>query len=392
MGLVGGLVGGALLGGALGGGGQSKTIQPSSQTTTSNTTPWRAQQPYLKDLFKRAQVLQRKHRITPYSGDRVQNFDPRQRQAFGQMEGLAGTLSNDAQNLMGSLGNLQGIDPNSNLLTNQYLSQAPMAQYARMQAMGRMGMPTMSDYALSNMAMGGVNPYLQQNVEGALGQMSRHWRENIMPGIGDEAQAAGQYGSSRQAIAEGIAGRGMGETMANTAAQMYGQAYESDAARRLQAAQALEQIQQGRVSQGLGAAGQVGAGLQEGFGAGLDAQTRALTLGPSAMQTRVMGPQMLRSVGDAYQQQAQAERNAQIDRYYEAKEEPWNRLAQYGALVAGGNYGSSTSSKVAQQQTMYRNPLMSALGGGMSGYAMGSMAGFNPLLGAGLGAMMGWMG
>lgn len=89
-------------------------------------------------------------------------------------------------------------------------------------------------------SMGGANPM------GALGQMlsgqvntaaldpvmatasrrlGEQFNEQVMPGIRGGAQAAGQYGSSRQGIAEGLAARGLGYAMGDMSANMYNNAF-----------------------------------------------------------------------------------------------------------------------------------------------------------------------
>lgn len=52
--------------------------QPSSTTTTQNTAPWEAQQPYYRDVFSQAQNLYNSNKLAPtaYPGQQVANQSP----------------------------------------------------------------------------------------------------------------------------------------------------------------------------------------------------------------------------------------------------------------------------------------------------------------------------
>lgn len=107
----------------------------------------------------------------------------------------------------------------------------------------------------------GANPYLDQSISGAIAQnrlgfnqlqddATENLMENVMPSIRSNSVLAGQYGGSRQGIAEGNAIGQIGKEMARAGA-MFGQnatnaavgakanAYESDSNRALSATQGL---------------------------------------------------------------------------------------------------------------------------------------------------------
>jgi hypothetical protein len=74
----------------------------------------------------------------------------------------------------------------------------------------------------------GRNPYLQQMGAAIQAQSNQNLQQNILPGIGQGAQAAGMYGSSRQGTAEGMA-MGNAQTGVNSAlANMYLNGYGQD--------------------------------------------------------------------------------------------------------------------------------------------------------------------
>jgi len=83
------------------------------------------------------------------------------------------------------------------------------------------------------------NPqYLDQLTKSITAQQTRNLNENVLPGIAQGGQAAGQYGGgSRAELAKGVAMRGLGEGIANTVAPLYQQGYEASLGRNLQAGQ-----------------------------------------------------------------------------------------------------------------------------------------------------------
>ncbi|HEY1091098.1 MAG TPA: hypothetical protein VGE47_08410 [Burkholderiaceae bacterium] len=117
----------------------------------------------------------------------------------------------------------------------------------------------------------GANPYLDQSIDGAIaqnrlgfnqlqGDATENLMKNVMPSIRSNSVLAGQYGGSRQGIAEGNAIGQLGKEMAR-ATSMFGQnatnaavgakanAYETDSNRALSATQGLGAQQYGVASQ-----------------------------------------------------------------------------------------------------------------------------------------------
>lgn len=117
----------------------------------------------------------------------------------------------------------------------------------------------------------GANPYLDQSINGAIAQnrlgfqqlqddSNRNLMQNILPSIRSNSVLSGQYGGSRQGIAEGNA-IGMNQLEQQRAAAQFGQnatnaavgakanAYETDSNRALSATQGLGAQQYGVASQ-----------------------------------------------------------------------------------------------------------------------------------------------
>lgn len=71
----------------------------------------------------------------------------------------------------------------------------------------------------------GNNPYLQRAMQSAIRPLTQNYQENVLSGVTDQAVQAGQSGSSRQGIAEGIAARGYMDQVGDITSQMAYQDY-----------------------------------------------------------------------------------------------------------------------------------------------------------------------
>ena len=81
---------------------------------------------------------------------------------------------------------------------------------------------------------------------------------------------------------------------------------------------------------------------------------------------------------------AQAQLQADIDRFNFEQNVDDQRLANFLSLVKGGTVGSQSI------QPVFRNQALSALGGALGGSQLGQLAGFNPAYGAILGGLLGY--
>lgn len=93
-----------------------------------------------------------------------------------------------------------------------------------MQAMGQVD-PTA---ALKQLLSGQVNTAtLDPVIDNATRRMTQNFNEQVMPGINSQAAVAGQYGSSRQGIAQGLAMKGLSQSVGDMSADMYNNAYNT---------------------------------------------------------------------------------------------------------------------------------------------------------------------
>jgi hypothetical protein len=185
------------------------------------------------------------------------------------------------------------------------------------------------------------NPYEQQVVQGALGDIERQ-RQVSQQAQQARASAARAFGGSRQAVAEALANEDYTRQAANTAAQLRSQGFTT-------AAQ-LAQQDATRALQGAGirqaAIGQLGA------------------LGAQQQNLGITGAQAVMNA----QQQRQALAQARLDA---ARNLELERLGiRQGALgLQPANLGGSQTSPI------YRNTGASALGGALSGGMLGNLIG-----------------
>lgn len=116
-----------------------------------------------------------------------------------------------------------------------------------------------------------------------------------------------------------------------------------------------------------------------------EAQQQAIAQAPGAYEFGFSDLQKLAEVGAAREAQSQAELQADMQRFQFEQEAPGQALANYMAMVQGGTVGGTSS------QPVFRQPVGSALAGGLGGAQLGGMFGM-PGLGAGAGALAGLLG
>ena len=156
--------------------------------------------------------------------------------------------------------------------------------------------------------------------------------EQVLPNIRSGAVGSGQYGGSRQGIAEGVAMRGLGDTLGDIQTNLANQA----------ANQALQQRTAG--------SGMASNLLSNAYGTTAGLMSNALGMSPMMANLGLMPSNIFQNIGQQQQMN------------------PLQNLQAYQGLI-GGNYGSS------QTSPMYSNPMLGAMGGGLMGYQLGGMLG-----------------
>lgn len=243
-------------------------------TATTTVDPWLPLQPYLQRGFQGAQNLYNQGGPSYFPGSTVAQY---------------------------------GADTNSALgmVRDQAMQGSPVAGAAGQQVTDTL----QGDYLNSN-------PYLDAMYNNAARGVTRNYSEAVAPSIAANFGLGGRTGSnmafantmdsSRDALAQNLSGM---------AANMYGENYENERGRQMQASQ----------------------------------------LAPQTAQLGYYDASQLLNVGQQYDTQAQNNINDQFNRYQFEQERPYDNLGRYMGYL-GGNYGSRTT------EPSYNNDLARNLG------------------------------
>lgn len=193
----------------------------------------------------------------------------------------------------------------------------------------------------------GSNPYLQSYMKAAADPLIEQYQEQILPSLGDSASMAGQYGSSRQGIAEGIATKGLLDDISRQNTGLAQAGYTSG----------LEAMMGGL---GLGLRGDIAQQQQLGNMLGMAPEMAALGLMPS---------QALGQIGQQRQGQVQNLINDMMGRYNFYQQAPQQNLQNYASLIQGLNPGGGTTTATTPTS---QGGLAGMLGGALGGAQMGS--------------------
>jgi hypothetical protein len=271
-------------------GGGSST--PSETTTTTKSEPWEQQKPYLEYVMAEAKKQYEGAGPEYYPGQMTANLTPQQIQAQ-QMYQQYATGAGEAATKAGQ--------------ANQFL-------------LGDVLDPT-------------KNVALQQYAEGAVRPVYQALTEEALPSVRGEAMGAGQYGGSRQGIAEGLAISRANQTAGDITSKIYAEAY----------------------------------------GQGLDAMTKGLALAPSTTQMGTIPAQVTEALGTQQQAIDQQAINELITRWNYDQNLDSAKLAQLNNLVSGGLGGTTTGTIAGLGGGGGISPAMGAVGGGAMGLASAGM-------------------
>lgn len=178
-------------------------------------------------------------------------------------------------------------------------------------------------FGLSDVLNPESNKYLQASVRGAQDTLAQSYTDagGVLSTIRNDARAAGQYGGSRQGIAEGLAASRLGQQQANLADQMYSDAYK----------------------------------------AGLDTFGQTMEFAPQALQANIVPAEMLSSVGAQKENLAQSLENYGAEtRAWDLNKE-WSALQNYANIVFGAGGSQSTTTSQQPRQSAF-NQVASGVG------------------------------
>lgn len=364
-----GTLGGAVAGGVLANGSDRGSITPfqtgvsqSGGGSTSTTSSYSGAPTYLlpflqgdQGVYQQAQNLYNQNMEQGYQG----GMSPRQWAVHQEMmnalggEGWENFLNQ--QQVGEQLGSQYATDPTGVNLSQARQGQGALDPSGALQQIlsGQINTQGLDQLqaAANNRAMVGYGD--------AVSDAGRMFREQIAPNIRNEAILAGQYGGTRQDIAEGIAAGRLQEQLARNArdltlsnqdigAKLYGDAYSKAQDQQFGAAAGLntQALQNAQFGQNFG----LGANLQN---AGLAQQ--GLNIDQQALDNFLAGRNTAYNLAQR-----------PIDDRMNAQQFGWNQLNQYLNALHGAMPESTSSSTSSSSQGSTSQSWSPVVGEGMS--------------------------
>jgi hypothetical protein len=278
----------------------------------------------------------------PQSQTTTQVLSPEQRELMNlAMPGVTKYAAQTPQRYQGST--IAPFDP------SQVAGQEGALQSAGVQTGLARGGAGTSDYWMNPDALDITKqPGLQGSIDAATRPITRALTESALPAIRDSAERSGNFGSSRQGIAEGIASGRASEAIGDATSNLVSKAY----------------------------------------GTNVDAQLKALGLLPSTQAAQTTGDLTTSNVGDVRQGMTQAQLGEQVGNFNWDQMAPYLQSKDIMSLMAGLPGGTTQTTSSGPQV----NPLTAGLGGAAAGASLGSM--FGPpgtAAGAGLGTLLSFL-
>lgn len=275
------------MGGGKGGGSQEVTQRV-------DNTPWAPTGAAMQNVYNRAnQYYNQNITPQPYGNDRFVGFAPQQNQAMQLMEARA-------------------------------LGGSPVVQAGQNQVQ----QTAQGDFL-------NANPYLDAMYDRAASAMSRNFAEGVMPSIDARFAQSGRFGGGLQAATRDSAMDQFGRSLEGLAANLYGQNFQQERGRQLQAA----------------------------------------GLAPMLAQEDYRDIQNLFGVGQGVRGMAQEMLGSDMARFRERQQVPQDRLDNYIRRVSGAAGVAGGGSGTTSEPMTGGNPLMGAVGGGLAGWQLGDQIG-----------------
>lgn len=311
--------------------GQAPPTTTTGSTSTTSVPTWLQQ--YTQGLLSQANAVASQP-YQPYQGPRVAGFTDAQKQAQSAISGLQG-----AQNgTLAQAGSLATSAANPGAISTG-LGMIPQAQ----SYINRSVAPSATD----------INPYEQNVVKQAEDRATQYWNDTLQPSINNQFTAAGQFGSSANQRAQGLAAKEVTQNIQDTAGAALAQGYTNAQQSNLAAGQAT------------GALGQLAGGL--GYEQGVLGMQGASTLGNLATTGQNLGLQAataLDTSGGEQQQLNQANLNTGYQDFLNQVQYPQQQLSWLTGIESGApSAGSSTAQSGTGFAPAYSaSPLSQAIG------------------------------
>lgn len=284
-------------------------------TTTQNIGLPSYAQPYAEGYLKRAQQVA-DNPYQAYTGQRVADFAPWQQQALQAQaqRGMSGSpVMNAANQALPGMFNGGG--------------QAAQNSYGPVQAQA-------NPYA-------GANPYLQQQIDAAQGDVTRNWNNVQKPQWDTAMQRSGSFGNSGVMQANQMAQSDMQRNLGQIASGMRMQDYTQQQQLGESAANRALQAGQFNATMGENFAGRQDSMYNQGQGRALS----ALGMAPQYAQQDYNDINQLQQAGAAYQGQNQKLLDSGYAQFLESRNYPREQLDVFGSALGRiqGNTSQTTS-------------------------------------------------
>ncbi|BCZ78508.1 hypothetical protein PTKU64_21830 [Paraburkholderia terrae] len=337
-------IGGAVVGGVASNMAAGTQADGQKAAAEAANSPWSKAQPYISGEFQPAQdALNNALGMGVYSGSRVASLNPYQTQGADSAAAYANGNGLNTANLFYNTGTG---------MTNAGAGYGTNAQSLFQQAQQD---PTQG--FLSTASQYANNPYVDGLIDSANRDVSRDLNETQLPSLAVGAAGNGNTDSTRTGVASAILQRGAADRMADTASNIRSQFFNQG----LQTAQTQYNANADRA---LNANQQVGNAFQLGGAALLNGQ-----------QANGNNFDQLQAAGGVFQNQDQANINADMQKFNEQQQTPLNLIGQYMNVI-NGSWGGQAVNPVGPNSTAAS--IQGALGGAAMGAGMaGKLGGYS---------------
>lgn len=352
----------------------SKSSGSGSSTTTQTTTPWSGVQKYLTGDKKTTGIYpeaQSQYKDSGWDSGMQSTAD----QYAGQIANRAGqdTQAYSAGNTALSGGydaNVQRVGDTSGVGNINAQSVDPNSAFS---SLGTSDPTSANQKLLSGQVdTSTLDPLIASQQQ----RLADTFNQSTMPSIGQAATSAGQYGSSRQGIAEGLAAKGLAQAQGDISSSAYNNAYNTAQSNMYGTANNMSSLglsnstnnaNRSLTADTTNASNSLNT-QQYNASLGLNNNSQAIQNSAQTVANRTNGLNML-GTGNTMQDSNYTNSLAaqQAGDTYD-----WQNLSNYAGIVSPGASAGGTSSTSTPTSSNYG---ASALGGAMGGAGLASLFG-----------------
>lgn len=357
----------------------------STQTTSTETTPWQPQGDALKAIFGDAQANYNAAKNTPgYQGAFTAGMNDTQRAALSGMLDASGNFGDLSRTYLDTAGSLDGSFQGARSVADRLAAGDPVAQRLATEAFVD---PTQS--LIQSAGQYAANPYVDGMIDSVGRDISRNLNENALPSLNLGASAAGNLNSSRAGAAEAVLMRGAQDRLGDISAGVRGDLFKGGLA------MAADQRQK-MFANALAASGQDIRTMAAGGDQLGQLGAAGVSLGTTGANLGLVPSQIGLDVGGAYQAEDQRALDEAKMRVTYDENRPWENLSRFYGIVGDKGWGQNTTGTTTTR-TSNPSALQTALG--VASIAAAPFTGGTSLAGlgmmgakAGMGALSGMFG